>query len=144
MHAVVRSEHVPLHVDDLAARPLDPVPFEKLPQRRGANEADLHALRLVGVGKSALTRDAAHLHLGQRAERELHHRQLLLRQAVEEVALVLRRVGRSHQPEAAVEYSRMATPAQASPPRRSAASAAATEESTPPDMAIIEITAARL
>ena len=53
------------------------------------NEADLLRVGLLGEGKAALARDLADLGLGQAAEREERVRELLLREAEEEVGLVL-------------------------------------------------------
>ena len=59
------------------------------------NEADLLRIRLLGEREAALPCDFAYLGLGHAAEREERVSKLLLRQAEEEVGLVLREVGRA-------------------------------------------------
>ena len=53
------------------------------------HEADVLTVRLVGVVEALFLRDAARLALVHRAERQARVRQLILRERVEHVALVL-------------------------------------------------------
>ncbi len=59
------------------------------------NEADLLRIRLLGEREAALPCDFAYLGLGHAAEREEGVSKLLLREAEEEVGLILGEVGRA-------------------------------------------------
>src|SRR5207245_10638495 len=97
VHSVVQSQHASIEIDDLPRGGCDSVLFEKTRKRGPGDEADFHALRLVGIGKPALPRQGAHLRLGERTERKTDQRQLLLREAMQEVALILGGVRRAEQ-----------------------------------------------
>src|ERR671935_3145279 len=90
LHAEVLSEDPTGTIDDFAMSSPYAVRLEKLGDRPSRDEANLHALGLVGIREPASPRDAAHLRLGEVAERKSDERELLLRQAVQEIALVLR------------------------------------------------------
>ena len=82
---------LPFGVDDRPRRPRQ-VAVEELAERPLADEADAGRVLLGVVRQPGLERDAPHLGLLQLADREHHARELLLRQAVQEIALVLGRV----------------------------------------------------
>src|SRR5690349_16446778 len=88
-------------VDDRPGQ-LRQVAVQELPERPLADEADTGRVLLRVIWQSGLARDAAHFGLAQAAQREQYPRELLLRQPMQEVALVLGRVLSLEQPIRAV------------------------------------------
>src|SRR6185295_8329132 len=84
----VLAEDLPLGRLDRAGR-LRQVAVQELAERPLADEADAGRVLLGVVRQPGLERDAAHFALLQIAHREYHAGELLLRQAVQEIALVL-------------------------------------------------------
>src|SRR5688572_9203295 len=78
-------------VDDLPWN-LREVSVQEFAERALADEADAGRVLLGMVRQSGLERDAPHFGFLQLAHRKHHARELLLRETVEEVALVFRRI----------------------------------------------------
>src|SRR5690606_24867420 len=96
-HARVLAERASARVADLA-RARGDVARQELAEVALAYEADAGGV-LLGRGRQpGLGGDAAHLALGQRAEREVGGGQRLLAEQVQEIALVLVAVERAQQP----------------------------------------------
>ena len=93
------AETLALLADDLAGPgDIRPPPGHEIGVGALADEADLLALRLLRHRQAEIARELPHLRLGQVAERELDEVELLLRQGVEDVALVLAGVDRAEEP----------------------------------------------
>ena len=100
MHAGVVAEHFPGRRDQLALLVpagvfrrgqtlLQAIGFDELRVIAGGNEADLLAFRLFGDRQPRPARDFADFLLGRLAQREARARHLLLRQAEQEIGLIL-------------------------------------------------------
>src|SRR5688572_11254207 len=94
--ADVLANRLALLIDN-SSRSLRQVLIQELAERPLADEADAGGVLLRVVGQPRLERDATHLGLPEAADREQHARELLLRQAVQEIALVLRSIASSQQ-----------------------------------------------
>ena len=89
------AEHVACFVDKIAGRELSAEAcFNKVGIGAALDKADILAVMLVRIDEAVLFGDFAHLRLVQAAQREHGVRQLLLRERVEHVALVLQGVDR--------------------------------------------------
>ena len=91
MHdALVPAEHMAILIDKVARGAVAScVARDKASVVAVRHEADVLTVRLVGVVEALFLRDAARLALVHRAERQARVRQLILRERVEHVALVL-------------------------------------------------------
>src|SRR5262245_13912420 len=81
------------------------VPVEEIAERPLTDEADPRRVLLRVDRNARLARDPAHLRLRVAREREDDARELGLGETMEEVALVLRRVGALHQLEAPIRLA---------------------------------------
>lgn len=63
------------------------------------NEADILAFGFVCIDEALFGGDRAHLGLAHAAERQQRARQLALRERIEHIALVFRRIGAAHEGE---------------------------------------------
>ena len=97
------AEHATVFVNELAVRI---VSARKRANKRGIitvrHEADILAVRLIGVMEAELTRKLARMRFCHASERKQRMPQFVLRHRIEHVALVFRQVNRLFQQESAV------------------------------------------
>ena len=78
------------------------IAFQKADVVAVGNEADILAFRLVCIDEALFGGDRAHLGLAHAAERQQRARQLALRERIEHIALVFRRIGAAYEDESVV------------------------------------------